>query len=67
MDSIISTFHIDWKIIIAQMINFGVVFVVLYIYALKPLGKLMKERREKIETGIEDAKKSSEVLQKARE
>ena len=49
------------------MINFGVVFVVLYIYALKPLGKLMKERREKIETGIEDAKKSSEVLQKARE
>jgi len=67
MDSIISTFHIDWKVIIAQMINFGIVFVVLYIYALKPLGKLMKERREKIETGIDDAKKSSILLQKATE
>ncbi|OGI65271.1 hypothetical protein A3A95_03515 [Candidatus Nomurabacteria bacterium RIFCSPLOWO2_01_FULL_39_18] len=67
MDSIISTFHIDWKIIIAQMINFGVVFVVLYIYALKPLGKLMKERGEKIEAGINDAKKSGELLQKTSE
>lgn len=65
MDSIISTFHIDWKIIIAQAINFGVVFVVLYIFALKPLSKLMAERSEKISKGIDDAKKSNELLQKA--
>ena len=67
MESIVSTFHIDWKIIIAQAVNFGVVFVVLYIYALKPLGKLMKERGVKIEAGINDAKKSNELLQKATE
>jgi len=67
MDSIINTFHIDWKIIIAQAINFGVVFTVLYIFALKPLSKLMSERSEKIETGINDAKKSSELFQKATE
>jgi len=67
MDSIISTFHIDWKIIIAQMVNFGVVFVVLYVYALKPLSKLMKEREEKIGKGIDDAKKSNELLQKVSE
>ncbi|MDP9248900.1 MAG: ATP synthase F0 subunit B [bacterium] len=65
MESIISTFHIDWKIIIAQAINFAAVFVVLYIFALKPLGKLMAERSEKIGKGIEDAKKSNELLQKA--
>lgn len=67
MDSIISTFHIDWKIIIAQAVNFSIVFTVLYIYALKPLGKLMAERGEKIETGINNAKKSSILLQKASE
>ena len=67
MESIISTFHIDWKIIFAQMFNFGVVFVVLYIFALKPLSKLIAERSEKIETGINDAKKSGELLQKAAE
>lgn len=67
MDSIVSTFHIDWKVIVAQAINFGVVFVVLYIFALKPLGKLMADRSEKIARGINDAKKSDELLQKATE
>ena len=62
MESIINTFHIDWKIIVAQIFNFGVVFVVLYIYAIKPLSKLMKERSEKINKGIEDAKSNAEIL-----
>ncbi len=62
MESIISTFHIDLKIIIAQVINFGIVLAVLYFYALKPLNKLMKERSEKIEKGIKDAKENAEVL-----
>ncbi|MDO8659237.1 MAG: F0F1 ATP synthase subunit B [Candidatus Parcubacteria bacterium] len=64
MDSIITTFHIDWKIIIAQMVNFAIVFVVLYIFALKPLSKLMKERSEKIAKGIDDAKNNALVLEK---
>lgn len=46
------------------MINFGIVFVVLYMYALKPLSKLMKERGEKIAKGIEDAKTNADVLSK---
>ena len=64
MGSIISTFHIDWKIIIAQAINFGVVFVVLYIFALKPLSKLMAERSEKIAQGFNDAKTNATLLEK---
>ncbi len=67
MDSIISTFHIDWKIIVAQAINFVIVFVVLYIFALKPLSKLMAERAEKIKQGLVDSKKANELLQKAGE
>ena len=62
MDSIISTFHIDWKIIIAQAINFSIVFVVLYIFALKPLSKLMAERAEKIAKGLADAKSNEDLL-----
>ena len=65
MESIISTFHIDWKIIIAQMVNFGVVFIVLYIFALKPLSKLMAERSEKISKGIDDAKMNATILEKS--
>ena len=66
MESIISTFHIDWKIIIAQAINFGVVFAVLYVYALKPLSKLMRERGEKIQKGVEDAKTNATLVQETR-
>jgi F-type H+-transporting ATPase subunit b len=64
MESIISTFHIDWKIIIAQAVNFAVVFAVLYIYALKPLSKLMKERSENISKGVNDAKQNAELLER---
>ena len=65
MESIVSTFHIDWKIIIAQAVNFSIVFAVLYYYALKPLSKLMKEREDKISKGISDAKTNAEVLDKS--
>lgn len=64
MESIISTFHIDWKIIIAQMINFGVVFFVLYRYAIKPLLKTMGLRQEKITKGLKDAQENAEILSK---
>ena len=63
MESIITTFHIDWHIIIAQAINFAIVLIVLYIFALKPLSKLMRERSEKIAKGIDDAKCNAEILE----
>jgi F-type H+-transporting ATPase subunit b len=62
MDSLISTFHIDWKLIVAQMVNFAIVFAVLYWFALKPLAKLMKERGENIAKGLTDAKANADVL-----
>lgn len=62
MDALIDTFHIDWKLIIAQMVNFAIVIIVLYKFAIKPLGKLMDERSVKIASGLTDAKKHKELL-----
>ena len=62
MDSLITTFHIDWKIIIAQAINFLIVFLVLYFFAIKPLKKLMAERVDKISKGLTDATSNALVL-----
>jgi len=67
MDSITSAFHIDIKILVAQLINFGVVIFVLYRFAIKPLNKLMKERSGKIEKGLNDAKTNAETLLKTKE
>ncbi len=62
MDSFITTFHIDWKIIIAQAINFVIVLIILYFLVLKPLRKLMAERADSIKGGVEDAKRNAELL-----
>lgn len=64
MDSFIETFHIDWKIIIAQAINFFIILAVLYFFALKPLKKVMTERSKTIEGGLNDAKINKELLDK---
>lgn len=56
MDSLIEVFHIDIKLLLAQMINFAIVFGVIYYFVLKPLMKVMGERTEKIEKSLEDAK-----------
>ncbi len=55
MESLISTFHIDWKLFIAQLINFAIVFSVLYFFAFKPLVKMMSDRTEKIDKSLKDA------------
>jgi F-type H+-transporting ATPase subunit b len=62
MDSIVTAFHLDIKILIAQLINFAVVIFVLYRYAIKPLGKLMSERSATIDKGLKDAKTNAETL-----
>lgn len=62
MDSLIATFHIDWKLILAQAINFAVVIAVLYYFALKPLKTLMDERGKTIQGGLDNAQKQQSLL-----
>lgn len=62
MDSLIETFHIDWRIFIAQIINFTIVFSVLYWFAFKPLMKILTERSKKIEDSLKNAAKIEKEL-----
>jgi len=62
MQELISTFHIDWKLIIAQLVNFAIVLFVLYKFAYGPILKMMEERTEKIEKGILDAENAGAKL-----
>ena len=55
MESLISTFHIDLKLFIAQLINFAIVFSILYFMVFKPLVKTMTDRTEKIDKSLQDA------------
>lgn len=71
MEELISTFHIDWMLILAQLVNFAIVLFVLKKFAYGPVLKLMDERTNKIEKGLKDAeqshKKLSEITEKEKE
>jgi len=56
MDELIKTFHIDWMLMLAQIINFAIVFFVVWRFALKPIMKTMGERNQTIEKSLEQAK-----------
>ncbi|MCX6758010.1 MAG: F0F1 ATP synthase subunit B [Candidatus Nomurabacteria bacterium] len=62
MNELISTFHIDWQVMIAQLFNFVLVFIALYFIAAKPLRKLMTDRDIEIRKGLDDAKANAEML-----
>ncbi len=67
MDELIQTFHIDWKLLIAQIINFGIVLGVLWWFAIKPLMRIMKKRSGDIEQSLKDAEEIEKKLQAAEE
>jgi len=55
MGEIISIFHLDLKLILAQLVNFSIVVFVLWYFAFKPLSKTMSDRADKIEKSLKDA------------
>lgn len=46
---------VDWRLLVAQLVNFGLVLFVLAKWVYKPLLKVMDERTAKLEQGIKDA------------
>lgn len=65
MQAIISTFHIDWSSILAQMLNFAVVVGVLWYFAFKPLAQALQKRAGKIEQSLKDAEAITKKLEAA--
>lgn len=61
---ILELFGVDWKLMLAQLINFVIVLVVLWKFAIKPLMKTMESRNAEISKGLEDAQSAAEKLSK---
>lgn len=55
---------IDWKLLIAQIVNFAILLFVLYKFVYKPVLEMLEKRSKTIEKGIRDAKESEERLVK---
>lgn len=55
MDQIIEAFGIDVRLIVIQLVNFGILMVALGYFLYKPVLRLLDERQQKIAQGIQDA------------
>lgn len=61
---ILNLFGVDWKLMLAQLINFAIVVAILWYFALKPLTQTMKTRSEDIAKGLDDAEEAAKRLEK---
>lgn len=57
MAELIAKLGIDWKLLLAQIVNFLILLWVLKRYAYTPLIRLLDQRSKKISKSMEDAKK----------
>ncbi|MEJ0021158.1 MAG: F0F1 ATP synthase subunit B [Candidatus Doudnabacteria bacterium] len=53
--SVLGTLGIDWKLFLAQLVNFAIVLFVFWKWVVKPLGATLTKRTEKIEQGLKNA------------
>lgn len=71
-------FGVNWKYLVAQMLNFGIVAVLLYRFAFRPIVATLDERQEKISEGlrmaeevkvqlVETNRRQEEILSQARQ
>ena len=55
VSQIARTFGVDWPHLLSQIISFGVVCVVLYLFAYRRILAMLEERRRQIAYGLENA------------
>ena len=62
MEELVKTFQIEWKLVVAQLVNFGIVLGVLYKFAYGPILKTLNDRTAKIDRGLKDAEEASKKM-----
>lgn len=65
MEVIFSTFGIDVKLIVVQIINFGLLMAVLGYFLYNPILRILNEREAKITQGLKDAEDAAVRLAEA--
>ncbi len=57
----------DWRVALANLINFLIIVWILKKFAFKPIEKAIKNREDKIKKGVEDAQRATTEFQMAKQ
>jgi F-type H+-transporting ATPase subunit b len=64
VEQIARTFGVDWSHLMAQVISFSIVCLLLYLFAYKPILKMLATRRELIAQGLANSEQIKAELAK---
>lgn len=67
MGTLFAAFGIQTHLLIAQLINFGVLFLALWYFLYRPTMKMLDERRQVVAKGVEEAQEAHAALSGANE
>lgn len=59
MEQFFAAFGVDWKLLLAQAVNFGILLVVLTYVLYKPVLATLDKRKQLIAKGVEDAEEAA--------
>ena len=62
MEELIRNFGIDWKLLVAQVVNFAILFFLLKKFAYGPVLEILRKRRDEIKKGIEMRAEAEKTL-----
>jgi F-type H+-transporting ATPase subunit b len=62
MEALIAAFGLDWKLLLIQGINFGVLLTGLTYFLYTPVMNLIDERRKMVAEGVRSAQEADRVL-----
>ncbi|TSC62846.1 MAG: F-type H+-transporting ATPase subunit b [Parcubacteria group bacterium Athens0416_74] len=67
MSELFAAFGIDWRLLLIQAVNFGVLLAALTYFLYKPILGIIDERREKVAEGVRTAEEAARKLADAEE
>lgn len=65
MSELLEQLGIDWKLLLSQGVNFLLLMAVLTFFIYRPLLKIMRQRREKIELGVKVGEEAEKRIAEA--
>lgn len=66
MHQLFATFGINWKLLLAQAVNFGILLGILWYFLYQPVMQMLDTRRKRIAEGVEKAKAADLRLDEAK-
>lgn len=66
MNQLLAVFGVDWKLLLVQAVNFGLLLSVLTYFLYKPMLRIIDERQRKIADGVKTAEAADKKLADAK-